>query len=207
MHHRAFGDVMTKLDMNYVAATSRPITASEFNEVTKSLVIPFPSVNVMLDAGFDLSRFDMNSEYGYSEAVRAFFQDPVSDEYRETFHPDSLYIHPCQPKGDPGDLAAALRQHGLAVSLVRGVQEIPASSGFILTGSKIDLSAHLASAYLLAGYVPPQEVLLRGLEKNATGDLDALYQQAVAQTISHFSEYVDRLEQFVDPDFTSVMTP
>jgi hypothetical protein len=55
--------------------------------------------------------------------------------------------------------------------------------------------------------VPPQEVLLKGLEKNATGDLDALYQQAAAQTISHFNEYVDRLEQFVDPDFSSAMKP
>jgi hypothetical protein len=198
---------MTKLDMKYVAATSRPITASEFTEVTRSLVIPPPSVTVMQAAGFDLSGFDVNDAYGYREAVHAFFQDLASAEYRAAFHPDSLYIHPCQPKGDPEELAASLRQHGLAVTLVKGVHEVPSSSGFILTGSKIDLSAHLASAYLLAGYVPPQEVLLRGLEKNATGDLDVLYQQAAAQTISHFSEYVDRLEQFVDPDFSSAMTP
>jgi hypothetical protein len=198
---------MTKLDMKYVAATSRPITASEFNEVTRSLVIPPPSVKVMLEAGFDLSNFDIKDDYGYRAAVHAFFQDFSSDEYRQTFYPDSLYIHPCQPKGDPEELAAALRQHGLAVSLLNGVNEVPYSSGFILTGSKVDLSAHLASAYLLAGYVPPQDVLLRGLEKNSTGELEVLYQQAAAQAINYFSEYVDRLEQFVDPDFSSAMTP
>jgi hypothetical protein len=198
---------MTQLDLKYVAATSRPITANEFNAVTRSLVIPSPSVSTMQEAGFDLSPFDLGNADGYSAAVHAFYRDATSEAYRGAFHPNSLFIHPCQPKCNPEELAAALRQHGLAVSFVNGVPEVPSSSGFILTGSKIDLSAHIASAYLLAGYVPPQEVLLKGLEKNATGDLDALYQQAAAQTISHFNEYVDRLEQFVDPDFSSAMKP
>ena len=198
---------MTQLDMKYVAATSRPITLSEFTEVTRSLVIPTPSVSIMHDAGFDLSPYDLGDPDGYSAAVRAFYGDAASDEYRETFYPNSLFIHPCQPKGDPLDLAAALRQHGLAVSLVGGVAEVPSSTGFILMGSKIDLSAHIASAYLLAGYVPPQDLLLKGLEKNSTGELETLYQQAADQSISHFTEYVDRLEQFVDPDFSSAMKP
>lgn len=198
---------MTKLDMKYVAATSRPITVSEFNEVARSLVIPTPTVSIMQDAGFDLSSFDLGDADGHSAAVHAFYQDAASDAYRESFYPNSLFIHPCQPKGDPQDIAAALRQHGLAVTLVRGVPEVPCSTGFILMGSKIDLSAHIASAYLLAGYVPPQEVLLKGLAKNATGELETLYQQAAAQTIDHFTDYVDRLEQFVDPDFSSAMKP
>jgi hypothetical protein len=198
---------MTKLDMKYVAATSRPITATEFNEVTRSLVIPLPSVHNMSEAGFDLSAFDVEDAFGYREAVAAFLQDLSSSVYRGMFTPGSLYIHPCQPKCDPQTLASALKKHGLAVSFVNGVQDVPASTGFILSGSNVDLSADLASAYLLAGYVPPQGMFLKGLEKNATGDLDVLYQQAAAQTISHLNDFVDRVEQFVDPDFSSAMTP
>lgn len=198
---------MTKLDMKYVAATSRPITQGELNEVARSLVIPSPSVNVMMNAGFDLTDFDIGDDFGYLEAVQAFLMDLTSEEYREAFYPDSLYIHPCQPKSDPEALAAALKQHGLSVSLVKGVHEVSASTGFILTASRVDLSADLASAYLLAGYVPPHDILLRGLEKNATGDLEALYQQAAAQVMKHFSDYVDSVEQFVDPDYSASMTP
>lgn len=194
---------MDKLDMKYVAASPLRINPHELSEVSRSVVLPPPAVNVMTRAGFDLAGFDIDIDDGYREAVRAFFDDESSDEYRRTFSPNSLYIHPCDCGNDPEPLAVALKQHGLAVCFANGTHY----TGFVLTADSVDLSADLSSAYLLAGFVPPQELLLRGLEKNATGDLDTLYQQAAAQAISHFSEYVDRLEQFVDPDFSSAMTP
>lgn len=194
---------MDKLDMKYVAASALRINPNELSEVSRSVVLPPPSVNVMARAGFDLAGFDIDIDDGYRQAVLAFFEDESSDEYRQAFSPNSLYIHPCDCGNDPEALAVALKQHGLAVSLVYGTQY----TGFVLTADRVDLSADLSSAYLLAGFVPPQELLLRGLEKNATGDLELMYQQAAAQAIDHFNEYVERVEQFVDPDFSSAMAP
>jgi hypothetical protein len=198
---------MTHLDMTFITARPWQLSERQFSSVHRTQVFPETPLSVIRETGMDLGDFDLSDAFHLAQLHHQFLDSDKSLAYRQSFQPDSRWIHPCAPRNDITQLANSLREHGLHVCYMVGSHDVPHSEGFMLTASKSDFSADLASAYLLAGCVPPHQLLLRGLEKNAHGPLEQLYQQATSQVIKQFTELVDQLDQFVDPDFASKLAP
>lgn len=97
------------------------------------------------------------------EALRyasdAFRQTVGYEEWAAGFLPQMAVLWPCQMAVRPEAAVEAIRREGLACTLVKGQINGTEVSGIALTGGGMDLSDHIAAAYMLCGQLPPVTVI------------------------------------------------
>lgn len=166
------------------------------------------------DSAFDpATAFDLEAELT-EEHADEWQQSDRFDEWKDQFYPMMNYAWPVSlAYGGPGAAEAArlIDQFAGACCLVEfGEGHNPfgpefASDtpeyGIALTGGGMDLSDHLAVAYLCCGCVPPER-LLSGLDgfsgparSGRLGQSADLLRQAYSQAVDYFRHRADRLEE------------
>lgn len=101
--------------------------------------------------------------------AEAFNDSDARYEWQDSFHPMMNYVYPVfifDSDGSPSAqlIADRLEQFAPACSLIHFGEHsdfCPETYGFALTGGGMDLSDHIAAAYLCADQVPPTWILQR----------------------------------------------
>lgn len=201
---------MTDLNTQYLDASSRLLDAGQFDLVATSVAFPKPSVSDMKRYGFETGAYNPQDADDLARMIGHFIQSGSAQPFLDSHRPKSRYLHPCAPEGRQRSLEIAdtLSSAGLALSYVQGHPDVPASSGFMLTveGGR-DLSKDIATAYLLCGYVPPYQPLLKALKVQDDDHMRPLFSHAARKASEHFESLADQFAEFVDPELQSRMAP
>lgn len=197
---------MKKFDINFLTATPILFPYKEIEEdggVAENIVLPEPTLSDAERFGFDLADYDSEEEL-----LSDFSQSDSFWEWKGAFNPAMTYIHPCdQYANKVQGLANKLSEHGLAVAFVVESEEKSRPSGFILTGGGMDLSTDLAKAYILAGYVPPYEILLNALNDREESEFRPDFVEAASQAAKYMQVISERLLEHVTPEVAVSVSP
>ncbi|NTF17502.1 hypothetical protein G6L37_03750 [Agrobacterium rubi] len=113
----------------------------------------------------DLARNGLDVPSDPDEAFEyAVSQFRISDafyEWQESVRPnlENYWLWHCEPQVDDQAVANALHENSLNVCYINGEHLGRTYQGFILIGGGMDFSDELAMAYIVAGCVPPRELL------------------------------------------------
>lgn len=114
------------------------------------------SPDELRDAGWDVPD---DPEEAHAFAVEQFKGSGTYGEWVTDFFPVMTVLWPCALRTSPEEAANAFRREGLACTLVKGQVNGTEVSGIALRGGGMDLSDHIAAAYILCGQVPPVAVI------------------------------------------------
>ncbi|UTC28493.1 hypothetical protein GURKE_04910 [Brevundimonas phage vB_BpoS-Gurke] len=105
------------------------------------------------------------TEIAGEDLIEAFEQTDGYDEWRDSFDPMMNYAWPVDLRYTSSDelydIAQRLNTWGLAIVLIERSDDPyeETTYEFALTGGGMDMSDHIAGAYLAAGQVPPLRIL------------------------------------------------
>lgn len=136
------------------------------------VVMPQPGIDDLEQFSFspdDLADQGHDVPEGEDEAleyaVSVFREAPEFRDWREAFLPAMAVLWPCQVKVSVEEAAEAMRRESLACAILKGEINGTEVSGIVLTGGGMDLSDHIAAAYVLCGQIPPVTVLESALRQ------------------------------------------
>lgn len=116
------------------------------------------------DEGHDVPE---DEEEAFAYARSKFEESDEFDDWKQGFTPLMSVLWPCSiPSIEQA--AAAFRRENLACTVVAGDVHGYQTSGIALTGGGMDLSDHIAAAYVLCGQTPPVSVIRAALQKQST---------------------------------------
>jgi len=115
------------------------------------------------DEGHDVPEAE---DEAFAYALEEFRQSDAYEEWKDGFLPLMSVLWPCTID-QPTRMAAAIRREALACTVVKGRVNGQEVSGIALTGGGMDLSDHLAAAYILCGQMPPVNVMEAALSKQS----------------------------------------
>ena len=136
------------------------------------------------------------------EARKSFDQQERFYEWEDSFAPMMNYLWPVHMVygGSPSELATAIDKAGIAITLIELDDENKhgCDYGFALSGGGMDLSWHIATAYVLAGQVPPF-VLMENLSRpcDAKGEMRELILGAAAHGEEAMKSRAERMHEAV----------
>lgn len=128
------------------------------NQYAEDLWSDFPEERARYDAG-------TGDEIAAEDLIDAFEQTSGYDEWRDSFDPMMNYAWPVDLRYSSSDelyeIAQRLETWGLAIVLIERTDDPyeETTFEFALTGGGMDMSDHIAGAYLAAGQVPPLRIL------------------------------------------------
>lgn len=151
------------------------------------------SPDELREEGHDVPEDD---DEAFAYAIERFRESDAYPEWEESFFPAMSVFWPCQTVSRPGSVEA-FRREGLACGVVSGKASGIELHGIILTGAGMDLSDHIAAAYILSGQVPPIQVLESALRIEDPKMEDQLLEAAAAAVENlenTASSFKDKLE-------------
>lgn len=162
-----------RLKIDNAFASPQRFDWSEIGNLRDLVVIPEVSLSdlqaysfspdELRDAGHGVPD-DEGEAFAY--ALSAFQSSEEAEDWNNGFIPVMSVLWPCS-FASPEQAAAAFRREMLACTVIRGEAHGAEISGIALTGGGMDLSDHLAAAYILCGQVPPVSVMEAALRKPA----------------------------------------
>lgn len=159
------------------------------------------------DQGYDLPEDDEDPEEALEFAINHFKQSDAFYEWQDENRPVSSIIWPCDPLEDTTKLVQALHDQYLACCYVEGVVDGEEYKGFMLTGGNMNLSDHLAIAYLEAGFIPPAELLDNAVRNTHKAEWKDRLIVAMEQAASWYSHEAERFVEMVTKHKASEVTP
>lgn len=166
------------LGFAHINATARDIDWSESYDPDGDgweMVTPRPTLDDIAERAPDLlSKAQAKAakthpdRFAPDALTQAFKDDEDAfEEWRQGFEPMMSFVWPVMVKdydgATPEGVADLLAIHARAVTLIHfgdNSPHCPEPYGFALSGGGMDLSDHLVAAYLVAGHVPPLDLLL-----------------------------------------------
>ncbi len=197
---------MDKYDINHL--TAKPIALSpeffsEDGDVSQFVIVPEPTINIAQGCGFDVYDFE-----DQDEVISSFKSSYYYSDWRNSLIPSSIYLHPCEVDEEKrSEVSVELQTYGLPVVLVSEDSARKRPSGFMLIGGGKDLSADLAKAYILAGYVPPLTILMNALENTRETTFRPEFVQAARQANDHLTYLCEKLQEHIEPTVISGLSP
>jgi len=98
-------------------------------------------------------------EEALAYAIGKFKESDGYEDWRQGFMPLMAVLWPCTMRCSPQEAAEAFKANGLACTSVHGDIHGREVTGIALSGGGMDLSDHIAAAYVLCGQTPPVPVL------------------------------------------------
>lgn len=190
---------MRTLSFDYAAAKPLVFPATEITKLSASTVYPLPSLEEIKQAGFTtLQSGEIPSCSNYDDAVVEFLGSPMADTWRVTYHPATPALFPCSPQVDHNLLVERLKAEGLSVTFIS--DKNTGQSGFMVTKTGRDFSDHIATAYVLAGHVPPHQTLLDALRRHVHSPMKAKLIEAARQHTAHWQEVCEAFSEMIEQD-------
>ncbi|WP_327210998.1 hypothetical protein [Rhizobium leguminosarum] len=203
-----------RLSPTHVGTTSITLDSAIFDALTNAehdnVVYPEPTLSVLENYGVtpDDLRKQPGSDVPEDEddaleyAIDLFKEDDAYYEWKDTNHPMMMFIWPVDHVSNPQRLANLLEEEGLAVVYVDGTAKLELADGgaaeiehqgFMLTGGGMNLSDHLAMAYILAEYIPPDAILEDAFRNTHRDEWKERFAKAMEQMAEHYAGQSDRL--------------
>ena len=196
-----------RLGLSTFFTESYLVSDSEFEKIRgiDEEMIVYPEVTMEVLEQYDAAPqpdedLDEDADDLFEVAKERFEDSDAFYEWKDGFVPVSMYLHPCDPFCGDQELANRLNDLGVAVTYVNGSGSGSSYQGFMLTGGGMDLSDHLAMAYVSADCMPPQHLLQRAVT-NTHNDawreilLDAL-EDAKAYLVREIESYDETIAKY-----------
>lgn len=201
---------MDKLSTDFIMASPSRFNWSAVEDLYKFIKYPDPSEedlcrggcspSILLSAGEGVP-VDPSEARTYS--INRFKTSPGYKEWQKKFIPTMTVFWPCVPSEDVQELANSLHSLGLNCVYISGqVGEITTISGFALTKGGMDLSDHLAAAYICAGHIPPLPIVERALSSKKEKILENKLIECVNDVVEHLDGVGARLNDFIVPSIS-----
>jgi hypothetical protein len=204
-----------RLSPTHVGTTSITLDSAVFDALTSpendNVVYPEPTLSVLENYGVapdDLRKSgDADVPEDEDEALEYaidLFKDDDSTyyEWKDTNQPMMMFIWPVDHVSNPKALANLIEEEGLAVVYVDGTARLDLADGgtaeiehqgFMLTGGGMNLSDHLAMAYILAEYIPPDAILEDAFRNTHRDEWKSKFVKAMEQMADYYAGQSDRL--------------
>lgn len=169
------------------------LSSADFDKVVgyeeDMIVIPDITKDVLeqYDAMPEIGEED-DEEEALEDAKEQFEYSNSYYEWKDSFTPMMTTLWPCEPFTEDKEVANRLEELGVAVCYVNGTSGDSSFQGFMMTGGGMDLSDHLAMAYLAADCMPPQPLLERAI-RNTHNDS---WREALIDALSQARDYLVR---------------
>jgi hypothetical protein len=173
-----------------------------WTESEHSVTVPVPDIGVLEEYGVtpDELRADgyavpKDEADALAYAIEHFRESENYDDWTGGFSPVMNGFWPCDPVGSPEQAAALMHSVGTACSLVRVEIADEWVTGIALTGGSMDLSDHIAAAYVCCGRVPPIELIRSALRTGNPLVAEHLVEAARVATkhVRSDLDYIDEL--------------
>lgn len=196
---------MKTFDIQHV--TDKPVRIPDdelkMDRLLEYLQVPEPDLSAASDWNFDLSDYD-----SAEDLLEDFKESSGYEQWRNRFSPQNDWLYPCDVRGKfQQSVAQKLYEHGLNVVFLSADDDSDRPAGFVLNGGGMDLSADLAKAYVLAGFVPPYDLLLEALKEKSDDDLSADLVLAAGHAARYMQIITERLQEYVDMEPSSSPAP
>lgn len=199
---------MTVMSTDFVFTNPTRFNWGAIKDLGKIIIYPDPNEDDLFNAkcstdhlssqGYDIP---VDDEDAYRFALSVFKDTVAYSEWKQGFEPDLTVFWPCVPAQDNQVAANSIYEAGLNCVLISGnIDDVTNISGFALTGGGIDLSDHLAAAYLCSGNIPPVTVTQRALSLNRVKKMEQSLMSAAEKTSNYLVSTINNLNQVMDID-------
>jgi CheY-like chemotaxis protein len=208
-----------RLSPHHVGTTSIMLDSPIFEALTSpehdNVVFPEPTLSVLENYGVapdDLRKLDdmfvpEDEDDALEYAIDRFKEDDhIYYEWKDTNQPIMMYIWPVDYVSNPQVLANLLEEEGLAVVYVDGTAKLDLAEGgtadiehkgFMFTGGGMNLADHLAMAYILADYIPPDAILGDAFRNTHRDEWKSRFVKAMEQMADYYTGQSERLLEHV----------
>lgn len=161
--------------LGYGNTNQKAVTVEEFDFEAFEIILPPVTFAVIKDADYAHEIFEKDfseehwlalSEEEREAAIEKFEASDMHAEWQDGYNPMMLYFWPLFMHGqEPKKVAALLDQYAPCVTLIELNERhdlhnaIGEDYAFALSGGGMDLTDHLALAYICAGAVPPLKII------------------------------------------------
>lgn len=198
-----------RLSPHYIGATTESLGKVTFEKLIGAELeaIQYPEPNLsdvsqygmspdaLRDEGYDLPEDEEDPEEALEFAVNHFKQSDQYYEWQDGFVPVSSMLWPCDPLNDVTKLVQALNDQYVSCCFVSGELDEKEYKGFMVTGGNMNLSDHVAIAYIEAGFIPPLEVLEQAVRNTRKQEWKDRFLVALEQASAWYAGDVERMNE------------
>lgn len=196
---------MSNLSLQYINLDAgTQLDDQKFFEISGSVVVPDVTIEDAREFGFTVDKLQ-EDDYDVPEeekeankfVVEVFKESDAYEEWKQSLTPAMMYLYECEPEIEGQKFANLLHEHGLSCVFVEGNGD-DQTSGIMLNGGGMDLSDNLAAAYVLAGHVPPYQLLLTAFQAHDHLALKDKLVDAAKQAADYWRNISERFEEIVE---------
>lgn len=164
------------------------------------IIYPDPTEDDLYDSGYSpdqLASQGLNvpsdEDQAYRFSVAEFLGASASATWKSQFEPAMTVFWPCKISVGANEASNAMYEAGLSCVIVTGrINDITEVTGFALTAGGLDLSDHLAAAYMCCGQLPPVLVTERAVEISSP-KMGAELKEAAEGIVAHLQSSISKL--------------